>query len=479
MHTFFSNGTRKNSVQQRGAFRSANKNRVSKGHSPEVRSILHERDARHQQPPLRASYTCADGLLQTKLDISSPGDACEQEADSVANQVMQASESGKKARSPLQGRGGGSAAATSENMICRMSAEEDELPGKVQRTATPSQTNTMPPHVDAKIQQVLRSGGKRFDGDTRSFMESRFGRDFSQVKIHANQQAEQVAQALQAKAFTLGQDIVFGAQEYAPSSWEGRHLIAHELAHVVQQQSGGASQISRQPDVEEKTAGGESNAPVQPVYSVTTNIKPASKTKSSTTSIDKHTVTGVATKDTANDAWRFQVTSVKGKGTIDIVPYPATHIPNPTKGGNIVNDASLGANGGHYCDVIADLADYTSTGKAGPRWHVTQATIDHENYHWKKEWQPSFNKRWIEGEKKIEKLSVSATTYATADAALKAMQPDADRILKTTKSDAHTEYMALPDGANDPPYKEGQKALNTMIAQIKTFARSQKWPNCA
>ncbi|MCP4307278.1 MAG: DUF4157 domain-containing protein, partial [bacterium] len=66
-------------------------------------------------------------------------------------------------------------------------------------------------------------------------MESRLGQDFGQVRVHTNGQAAQSAVAVQARAYTVGQDIVFGAGQYAPDARDGRKLLAHELTHVIQQ----------------------------------------------------------------------------------------------------------------------------------------------------------------------------------------------------------------------------------------------------
>lgn len=102
-----------------------------------------------------------------------------------------------------------------------------------------SQTATLRrPHVsDAPsiVQRVLRSPGQALDGATRQFMETRFAYDFSGVRIHADAQAAESARAVSALAYTVGSDIVFGTGRYSPSSNEGRKLMAHELAHVVQQ----------------------------------------------------------------------------------------------------------------------------------------------------------------------------------------------------------------------------------------------------
>ena len=70
----------------------------------------------------------------------------------------------------------------------------------------------------------------------RAFFESRFGTDFSSVKIHADSNANQLARSINAKAFTHGRDVVFGAGQYSLETPEGNQLLAHELTHVVQQQ---------------------------------------------------------------------------------------------------------------------------------------------------------------------------------------------------------------------------------------------------
>jgi hypothetical protein len=85
------------------------------------------------------------------------------------------------------------------------------------------------------VHDVLRSPGRPLDAGTRAWMEPRFGHSFADVRIHADGQAAASAEAVSARAYTVGRDLVFGAGRYAPGSAEGRGLIAHELAHVVQQ----------------------------------------------------------------------------------------------------------------------------------------------------------------------------------------------------------------------------------------------------
>jgi hypothetical protein len=83
-------------------------------------------------------------------------------------------------------------------------------------------------------------------GDIRTFMEPRFDADFSQVRVHADADSAQVSQSIQARAFTHGSHIYFGAGQYDPSSNTGKRLLAHELAHVVQQNGG--TQLKRGPE---------------------------------------------------------------------------------------------------------------------------------------------------------------------------------------------------------------------------------------
>ena len=80
----------------------------------------------------------------------------------------------------------------------------------------------------------------------RSYFEMRFGHDFSRVRVHSDNEAAESAQAVQARAYTLGSDIVFGKGEYAPTTSSGKRLLAHEMTHVVQQRQG-AGMIMRQP----------------------------------------------------------------------------------------------------------------------------------------------------------------------------------------------------------------------------------------
>ena len=101
-----------------------------------------------------------------------------------------------------------------------------------------TQSSSGVPHI---VNDVLSSPGQALDSETRNFFESRFGHDFSRVRVHTDANAANSARAVNALAYTVGRDVAFGAGQYAPQTDAGRKLLAHELTHVVQQGSGPSS----------------------------------------------------------------------------------------------------------------------------------------------------------------------------------------------------------------------------------------------
>jgi len=127
---------------------------------------------------------------------------------------------------------------------------------KKQRKASPGDSTTSPggesrlrQHHSGKpdasplaappvVREILGEPGQPLNAETRALMESRFGHDFSKVRVHADGKAAESAQAVNALAYTVGSDIVLGTGQYAPETNEGKQLLAHELTHVVQQGQG-------------------------------------------------------------------------------------------------------------------------------------------------------------------------------------------------------------------------------------------------
>lgn len=162
-------------------------------------------------------------FMQATLNIiNPPGDVHEQEADHVAEQVMRIPEV------PMQKRPTASVHLTI-----------DKYPGDDKLTSfdTLSVSSRRRPASDATsiASELPRSRGQPLDPETRAFFESRFGRDFTQVRIHTDTNAAESASRASAVAYTLGNHIIFGSARYAPNTYEGLKLIAHELTHTVQQ----------------------------------------------------------------------------------------------------------------------------------------------------------------------------------------------------------------------------------------------------
>jgi Domain of unknown function (DUF4157) len=108
--------------------------------------------------------------------------------------------------------------------------EDGEVPHSAVQPA-PAADNRVPPVVH----KALRSPGDPLTPSSRAFFELRFGQDFSRVRVHTDTTAAQSARAVHARAYTVGRNIVFAVGEFAPGSHEGRQTLAHELAHVIQQ----------------------------------------------------------------------------------------------------------------------------------------------------------------------------------------------------------------------------------------------------
>ncbi len=227
-------------------------------------------------------------MVQRKLTIGQPNDRYEQEADRVADEVMRMPEpqvqrqvepEEEEEEEMLQTKPLASQITPlvqvqrqeqSEEEVETLQAklladqitplvrrqiepnEEDEWPlvydmeptrnaGELEEEEEPIQSkllNHKTPQVTRDLQskiQSLEGGGHPLNTSTRTFFESRFGRDLSKVRVHSSSFASELAMSLDAKAFTKGKDIVFGAKQYSPETSSGKHLLAHELVHSIQQ----------------------------------------------------------------------------------------------------------------------------------------------------------------------------------------------------------------------------------------------------
>jgi hypothetical protein len=163
--------------------------------------------------------------LQKKLSIGASNDPLEQEADRVADQVLS---------SPAS-----SAVSTTSPRIQRFSGQSNEQAGS----------------APASVDHTLASSGTPLEPALRQRMEQGFGHDFSRVRIHTDAQAAASAHEVNANAYTVGHNVVFGAGRFAPDTQEGQRLIAHELTHVVQQGATVTSGMAPTPTLRRQSLG--------------------------------------------------------------------------------------------------------------------------------------------------------------------------------------------------------------------------------
>jgi outer membrane protein OmpA-like peptidoglycan-associated protein len=145
--------------------------------------------------------------VSRKATVSSPWDPQEREADEVAEKVLQTGEPGAMSSAPAA----------------------------IQRECAECGANREPVLDAGAAVRAAGQGGEALPRATSDYFERRFGQDFSSVRVHTDGAAPAAARAVNARAYTLGSDIVFASGAYAPDSADGRRLLAHELTHVVQQ----------------------------------------------------------------------------------------------------------------------------------------------------------------------------------------------------------------------------------------------------
>lgn len=184
------------------------------------------------------SPTAAPG----RLAIGSVDDPLEHEADAIADTVMHmpAGEAdGKRNSSTVSVKSG---------------------PADVHRKPLAS-NSVSSSHSPAHVQDAIGSGGQKLDRATRNFFEPRLGYNLNSVRIYTGSRAAESAQAIDAKAYTLGNNIVFGTGQYRPETDAGKQLLAHELAHAVQ--SGSSSNVRRDTIYRQPDAGSAQLAAIE------------------------------------------------------------------------------------------------------------------------------------------------------------------------------------------------------------------------
>jgi Domain of unknown function (DUF4157) len=184
-------------------------------------------------PALGRSSTAL--TTKAKLEIGRPNDRFEQEADRVADQVMRTADpqvtgaidlDGEAARNGIQ-----RVCAECEEEVRRQPLEDEDEQLQMKRASGAT------PEIGAGLQVQIGAwgGGQPLSASMRAFFEPRFGHDFSRVRLHTDQRAADSARTMNALAYTVGSNIVFGSGQFSTATSAGRRLLAHELTHTVQQ----------------------------------------------------------------------------------------------------------------------------------------------------------------------------------------------------------------------------------------------------
>jgi hypothetical protein len=218
--------------------------------------------------------------IQPKLTIGQPKDKYEQEADRVADQVMRMPEPTVQRKTDCSSCGD-----LDEEQIQSKSLGDQitpliqrqvdsELEEEEEETVQAKQLTNKSPPLTTGIQgqiQKLQGGGQPLPTSARVFFEPRFGKNFSQVRIHTDQTAMQLSGGFSAQAFTHGRNIFLNQGKYNPGTSSGNRLLAHELTHVVQQDVSRKAVDSIQRTVASNStcAANAHNAPADPLAALT------------------------------------------------------------------------------------------------------------------------------------------------------------------------------------------------------------------
>jgi hypothetical protein len=181
--------------------------------------------------------------VQAKLTVNDPNDGYEQEANRVADSVM-------RQPSTLSWIGREASTAPTMQLKCAACNAQEEKAARASKRKAPS----VSPETERQIES-LKGRGVPLPDETRLFFERRMGAKFAHVRIHTDGNAIEACRAIKARAFTVGNNIAFNAGEYAPDTDKGRHLLAHELTHVVQQTGSSVNRMIHRAPI--ATDGGE------------------------------------------------------------------------------------------------------------------------------------------------------------------------------------------------------------------------------
>ncbi len=411
-------------------------------------------------------------LLQTKLTIGASNDPLEQEADRVADQIIAA---------PAH-----SAASGASPRIQRFTAQES------------GQADTAPASVD----RVLASSGRPLESALRQGMEQRFGNDFSRVRVHSGEAAEQSARDINARAYTVGQNVVFGAGQFAPGTNEGRRLIAHELTHVVQQAGAARYRVHTSSRLANAAS---SNHTLQREKAPQQQPQPSGTCQSATLADQfKPTNTwggktwdpqvgptdfGSTSKLAANFGfgackeggnWRFHLDKLEVMITSKVQPdgfrinvdSATDSVVTKDNAATIYQDLRPGRKVTFHPGCGSDKYDDEVTTYSRRETYWNRKFVEqHEEFH-RKDWDAMYRAELVKAEGKVRSYTIPEKDAADSTTAVTKAKADLDLLLINSYQDACKAYSPRQESR---AYDDGAPTYRKLADEVKARAVKEKW----
>lgn len=435
-------------------------------------------------------------LLQKKLAVNEPGDVFEQEADRVANAVM----SGGGQVSTLADENG----PASVQRACACGGTCNECQGKtpeVQRMngGSAAGAGTAP----AIVHEVVRSPGAPLAPTARSFLEPRFGRDFSQVRVHTDSQAAKSARSVNALAYTVGNELVFDEGQYKPETRTGQLLLAHELTHVLQQSSDRESgRLQRQPNEgsgkkpTEKKPDPSAKTPAATGHPCGGTALADSYTPTENGGGGKPIEVSLEEKEFGNTSkfgafFEFDACIVKGNWQFYLkkltVPIASKVRPLDFRT-NIENASDKAVTKTTFQSIIDDLRpdgkatfpiscggnrfrDKVKTYSQRNTFWNHQFVVDHEAFH-RKEWNSIYRPNLVEAEKAVWSHSIPGSSAKSAQEAVQKERAALDGFMVSAYQATCKTYAPTQESH---AYNDGAPKYQKLVDDIQSRAKKEKW----
>jgi hypothetical protein len=443
------------------------------------------------------------GSLQRSLRVGRAGDRFEQEADAVADRVMampdpKPSDTLKREvlqHQPVEGEEEELVQPTPSDQTLARKPEEEEEELQAKPAGGSGRVGVDAPTVAAINSQ--RGSGSALPAGERSYFESRFGRGFGDVRVHTGDVPAVLARRVNARAFTVGRDVFFGARQWRPGTVGGRRLLAHELTHVTQQRSDRALRRQEQEpgddrgraEPAEAEAASDDGDPCGD-SSLAAEVRPTPDGVTVTLGRSDFGRTsrlaagfGFAACRTGG-SWRFHLNSLRVP--VGIAIRPAEFRIEVSDGdASVVTAETYGA-------IATDLAPNRSvTAQASCRsdtetvqyrdpipnysrrstYWKRQLVVDHENYH-KQDWMEKYRARLVAAERQVWTHALPTSSASNATAAVAAARSTLAGFMISAYQAACREYAPHKESR---AYEAGAADYQTLVDAVRARAVSEGW----